>query len=570
MIKFSLSNFAFVFSFLIFFFYNYLFFFNVNLAGKTLYESFVLSVVFLANNLLNSFLIFSYIYFLARRKKLFIILFPILLFLVTFVFGLNITTRFEVNAFLLHDILDNTTALSVGLLKLYKELIIKGFIVYFVILFVSFKIIDFKTKKKIKLKKFTIWLIFIYICSYALFYYTINYTPFYKKNIVRQSNLREEYKNYSQNAFTFTILLDFKPQKQGLNKKRQAFLKQNVIPLYKNLYDKSSFYNKDNAPRLLIVTVGESLNASHISLNGYKRKGDKYFPLTSTTPNLEKLKSKIVSFKKNLSCSTLTSMEWPCMFFPYRHNDFNNFNDIYFLEDNLPTVFTILHNQGYKVFLINFEETLWEQSIRKIRARIQLVSPKDGDTNLYLACSKIKMSNERAECQLQNVVKFIKTHQNKKVAIFTYGAGGDSHYSYEYHDPKHITKKHPNKIQNNVNKYDATILFLDVYLYKLINYLDKNQKNSMMLYISDHGEAVAQGVQHGQSYDLAKTKYKDVLNPATIVWFSNSWQKNVDKNAMRKAKYYRNNLYNHSQLFEGILKCAGIENKNYMYKQNIC
>ncbi len=568
MLKISLSSFALVFSFVVFFLYNYLFFFNIDFSKSTLYIRLLWSLVFLANNLLNSFLIFCYLYFLCRSKKFFLILFPILLFLVIAIMAINSITNFETTSFLIHDIIDNTVALHTGLFKLYKTEIIKGVIIYFVILFFSLKIIDFRVRKKFKLKNFTLWLVFICFVSYALFYFTITFKKPYTKDTLRKSNLLTQYASYSQNAFTFAVLLNFKSQKQRLSKKRKAFLKHKVISHYSQLYNEANFYSPDQTPRLLIITVGESVNASHLSLNGYRRKKDKYFISNNTTPNLQKIKSKIVSFKKNSSCTTLTSMEWPCMFFPYTRHDFKNYNDIYFLEDHLPDIFTILAQQGYKVYLINYESSLWEQSIRKIRARIKLQSPKYGDTNLNFACNKIK-DDKRATCQLKNTVKFIEAHKSEKVAIFTYGTGGHSHYSYFLHS-QYVTKKHPEKINRRVNRYDGTIMFLDSYLYKLINYLEKEQKNSMMLYISDHGEAVDQGGQHGQNYKLAKQKYKDVLNPATIVWFSPSWQTNIDKNALKKANYYRNNTYKHARLFEGILKCAGIENKNYIYQRNIC
>ena len=119
-----------------------------------------------------------------------------------------------------------------------------------------------------------------------------------------------------------------------------------------------------------------------------------------------------------------------------------------------------------------------------------------------------------------------------------------SHWYYENRYSENFRKFKPtihskyvkaNSNQEMINSYDNTILFLDYFLENIIRNIEKQNTNTLLIYLSDHGEALGENGNwlHAQESESIK-------NPAAIIWFS--------------EKFYQNNK-------EKALKIASIENK---------
>jgi glucan phosphoethanolaminetransferase (alkaline phosphatase superfamily) len=286
-----------------------------------------------------------------------------------------------------------------------------------------------------------------------------------------------------------------------------------------------------NSDLTVVFVIGESLRSDHLGLNGYDR---------NTTPCLNE--EDIISFPHIYSEQTHTSASLPYLLtradsiFPERAYNERSFIDL-FKSGGFYTAW-LANQEAAKAYVYFMHEcdTLIHANIDKS----SYVFDKwiDGDL-LPLLDTCLKQENPW-----------------KLIILHTIGSHWyyNSHFLDEFQQYNPITKSRivsANTQEEMINSYDNTVLYTDYFNYEIINRL--RNKNAILFYLSDHGEALGEDGVWLHASNSPSTHY-----PACWIWMSSQYKEanpgKYDVLQSNKEKRYRTDF-----LFHTILEAAGIE-----------
>ncbi len=293
----------------------------------------------------------------------------------------------------------------------------------------------------------------------------------------------------------------------------------------------------------IVLVLGETVRADHLQLNGYNRETN---PLLSRHKNL-------LSFKNVYTPHTYTGASLPRLITNAKVYDKN--------IDTITSVFDVFKLSDYKTFWIGNQELESSYgSIVKTNENIVLID------SLRSVLSFRKSLDEE---MLEPFDKFFFNVKNK--GLFTLHMMG-SHWWYENRysdayrkftpviDSKHIPSLNENEI---INSYDNTILYLDFFLDELILKLKKETTPTILIYLSDHGEALGEDGKWLHAQDSESIK-----NPAMIVWYSERFVKNFPV----KIKNLKNNQsknFTTDVLYHSMLNLIEAKNVDIDFSQSL-
>ena len=292
----------------------------------------------------------------------------------------------------------------------------------------------------------------------------------------------------------------------------------------------------------IILILGEAARADHLQLNGYERE---------TNPRLTN-RENIISFPNIYSEQTHTLAS-----LPYILTRADSIHDEY-----------------------QYTETSFVSIFRKAGFYTSWISNQDlGSTfSHYLSeCDSVAFANAGKsvyvysqwldEDMIPILQSNLSTHSPRTVSIM-HSIG--SHWYYNTHVPQSgyyflpITVNRvvsSNTIEEIVNSYDNTILYMDFFVDAIITLLENS--NSIVIYQSDHGEALGEDNLFLHANDAEAVKH-----PACVVWFSDKYKKanpeKVEALIRNKDKRYRTDY-----VFYSILYAAGIEAEGDCPEMNI-
>ncbi|MDH7446316.1 phosphoethanolamine transferase [Aquimarina sp. 2201CG14-23] len=248
----------------------------------------------------------------------------------------------------------------------------------------------------------------------------------------------------------------------------------------------------------VVLVIGESLRADHLQLNGYIRE---------TTPKLAKRKN-VVSFNNVFTNKTNTALSIP--------NIVTN-QSIYGSDrDSIISLFDMMDSRNILTKWIGNQ--LLESSYKQIVETNNEVLIID-ELRSFWSFNKKKDLSLVSELEEQ-------ISKDKKGLFSLHMIGSHWWYEDKYTDefrrfkPVVDSKYIPSMTKNQmINSYDNTILYLDNFLDQTITVLEQQQEPSILIYISDHGEAL------GEDGKWLHSHYKSLTNPGMIVWYSDSFRK---------------------------------------------
>lgn len=261
-------------------------------------------------------------------------------------------------------------------------------------------------------------------------------------------------------------------------------------------------------PKLIVMVVGETARADHVSFNGYPR---------NTFPQLAKVQG-LTNFSQVISCGTSTAYSVPCMFSYVGLKDYD-VDSAGYHENVIDTLNRLKIN------------VLWRDNnsdSKGVMARLPTsayANYKEAPTNT------ICHTNPYGECRdvgmLVGLDTYVKQHQGQDMLIVLHQMGNHGPAYYKRYD-KQFEKFTPvcqsNELakcdqQAVINAYDNALLATDDFLTKTINWLQAYDSSHQvaMLYVSDHGESLGEkGVYlHGMPYKFAPMEQKHV---ASVFW----------------------------------------------------
>lgn len=223
----------------------------------------------------------------------------------------------------------------------------------------------------------------------------------------------------------------------------------------------------------IILVLGESLSANHLSLLGQKRK---------TTPYLDSIKSD-PNFFYTKGISSGVSTDVAVAFFMNNTYGLDGQKDVFEGEQCL---FKLAIDQGFQT---SFYSSQSQQQLRYITNSIcpafindyknlEMIDPKLKDSN---AADDLKLLNN-FDSKLKNTDQFIVLHQR----------GSHGPYNLRYPKGGETFKMVENYQQDRVNHYHNSILEFDKFMKKLIISVKASQSPAVVIYISDHGEGLGE------------------------------------------------------------------------------
>lgn len=266
-------------------------------------------------------------------------------------------------------------------------------------------------------------------------------------------------------------------------------------------------------PKLIVMVVGETARADHVSMNGYPK---------NTFPQLGKMDD-LVSFKNVMSCGTSTAYSVPCMF-SYLGADRYNVDTAQYHENSLDT----LHRLGVNI--------LWRDNNSDDKGVMDKL-PADLYQDYKTADNNQKCDNAYQECRdtgmligLDDYVAKAAESNNKDILIVLHQMGNHGPAYYKRYD-KAFEQFTPVCQDNDlakcdiahmINAYDNALVATDDFLKQTIDWLKTHVSSHdvTMLYASDHGESLGEnGIYlHGMPNAFAPIAQKHI--PA-FLWTQN-------------------------------------------------
>lgn len=217
-------------------------------------------------------------------------------------------------------------------------------------------------------------------------------------------------------------------------------------------------YVKKNQETLIIV-LGESMRADHLSLYGYERK---------TTPVLDTMKG-IYFYKNVYSGGTNTWTSVPAMF--------TQFKDMPILSKS---IIHLAKDAGFSTYWLS-NQTLtseWDYSVSSLA--------KQSDYSFFTANEKYTELEYDGVLipKLENILK-MKESRNNLIVLNFYG----SHMAFKDRYPQKFNLfRKPNyksRIEKRIDQYDNSIYYTDFLLGKIFEIGQKY--SAKVIYFSDHG-----------------------------------------------------------------------------------
>lgn len=339
----------------------------------------------------------------------------------------------------------------------------------------------------------------------------------------------------------------------------------------------------DNNPILLnpeeeiigIIVVGETARADRMSLNGYNKK---------TNPLLEQ--QNIINYFEAYSCGTLTKTSVPCMFFlddydkfsetkaKYQQNTLDIINkaggDVLWIENNSSCKGVCNHGTK-RIDIITEAENTYDEVLVKITEEIILGQ----NTNIQDSVNNIKKYIDFSrEQNKENYVNFIKKPKKRKlIVLHIMGSHGPKYFKrypskFELFKPS-CKKNTPQDCSQEElsNSYDNTILYTDYILNELIEILKKQNKNSFLIYASDHGESLGEfGLYlHGVPISIAP---KVQTHIPWLMWYSEKYKNNNNLTFKNQKEKITHEFFPHTILKSLKIKTTKLKEQKSLVRLN--
>lgn len=291
---------------------------------------------------------------------------------------------------------------------------------------------------------------------------------------------------------------------------------------------------QSNVPDSLIViaVLGEAARADHLQLNGYDRP---------TNPLLRNQRG-IVTLPHIYSQYTNTNSSVP---------------HILTRADSTHTEYAHTESSFISLFHAAGFYSAWLTNKNQNRAFLDFMQECDTIQYTTAALTQALYAKWLDEELLPLMDGHLGYASKQIFVLHTMG----SHWLYDTHVSDALCIFQPsvtnrelrqNTVDQIINSYDNTMVYLDTFLYALI--LRLAHYPAIILYLSDHGESLGEGGRflHSQP-DAEEEKY-----PAALVWYSDTYQALFPE---KVAALHKNSQrsYRTDYFFYSILSAAGIE-----------
>ena len=282
--------------------------------------------------------------------------------------------------------------------------------------------------------------------------------------------------------------------------------KNRQLPPLANLKD-----NNGDAPRTLVLVIGESTQRGRMSLYGYGR---------DTTPELKALRDS----DPNLTVfnNVVTSRPYTIEILQQALTFANEQNPDRYLTQ--PSLMNMMKQAGYKTFWITNQQTM------TARNTMLAVFSKQTDVQYYMNQQRTQSAREY-DTNVLAPFKTVLADPAPKKFIIVHLLG--THLKYKYRYPENWGKFDgqttglptglSEEQQEAYNDYDNANRFNDHVVSTLIKDFKQTSPNGFLLYFSDHGEEVYDTPPHDIQGRNEAQPTRPMYTIPFIVWTSPGW-----------------------------------------------
>jgi heptose-I-phosphate ethanolaminephosphotransferase len=306
----------------------------------------------------------------------------------------------------------------------------------------------------------------------------------------------------------------------------QKLLQDNAaLPPLRNLKDVNG-----DAPRTLVLVIGESTSSRRMSLYGYPRK---------TTPHLDALKAvgSLSVFDDVITTRpyTIEILQQALTFATQKQPE-------RFLTE--PTLMNLMKQAGYRTYWITNQQTMTR------RNTLLTTFSQQADETYYLNNNRSQNTRQYDEVVLAPFSKVLQGKEAKKFIVI-HLLGTHSNYAYRYPeeygkftDREQVPPGLSGEELALYNSYDNAVLYNDFVLSRLIATFSENRENGFLLYFSDHGEEVFDTPPHQTLGRNEGAPTRNMYAVPFMLWRSPAWQEAhpVDLSGMLSRKYSNGHL----------------------------
>ncbi|MHB8951302.1 MAG: phosphoethanolamine transferase [Rhodoferax sp.] len=299
---------------------------------------------------------------------------------------------------------------------------------------------------------------------------------------------------------------------------------------------------------LIVLVVGETARAADFGLGGYAR---------DTTPHLKALQAKgnLVYFPQVRSCGTNTETSVPCMFSHLGRVGYTG------SDARFESLLDILKRAGMAVLWLDNQSGCKGVCDRVPHVDLSTVAPpglcESGDCP-DLALLQALPAQLAAQSPDMNAAGTV-------VVLHQMGSHGPAYYkrsptSLKAFQPECTsTSLQACAQQEIVNAYDNSLRATDAMLAETIGWLQAQDRPTMLLYVSDHGESLGEkGLYlHGMPYSFAPDEQTHV---PMLTWMSSAFAQSLKLDATC-FKQQALKPWSHDNLFHTVLDLAHVQTR---------
>lgn len=363
--------------------------------------------------------------------------------------------------------------------------------------------------------------------------------PFYKQMVTQGRSFDEALEKVQQRmepAVPWQLVVSYRQYRQQLDN-MQKLLEQNAsLPPLQHLRDSTG-----DAPRTLVLVLGESTTREHMHLYGYPRE---------TTPNLDALAAdgKNLTVFSNVVAPRPYTIEVMQQILTF--GDEQNPNK--FLTD--PSLINLMKQAGYKTFWITNQQTMTK------RNTMLTTFSQQTDEQAYLNNQRNQNASQYDGVVLAPFEKALKDPAPKKfIVVHLLGTHMDYRYRYPeeyayFKDRQGAPAALSDDQVETYNFYDNAVRYNDFVISSLIKRYSAADPNGFLLYLSDHGEDVYSSGNHDRLGRNENAPTRPMYTIPFMIWTSPSWQAEHPRNLQVAAS----RPYSSSHLIHTISDLAGL------------
>ncbi len=298
---------------------------------------------------------------------------------------------------------------------------------------------------------------------------------------------------------------------------------------------------KATRPVVMLLVLGETARSDNFALNGYAR---------DTTPELAK--QGVVNFRNAWACGTSTAASVPCMFSNLGREGFAN------RKHRSENLLDVLQRAGLAVLWVDNQS-----GCKGVCDRVPSVPTGCAEMDCLDEVMLKDLDQRIAALDPQRVAAGLA------VVMHQMGSHGPAYHLRSPAANKPFTPECKTSSLNDcprellLNAYDNSIHYTDHFLSQAIGWLKTKdaQADTVMLYVSDHGESLGEGniYLHGLPYAIAPDVQKHV---PWITWASESFQHNRLL-SMSCLRTQQDRKISHDHYFHSVLGLMSVQTAAY-------